>query len=317
MTAAAQISSYEDIKGWFTPIDKQLFDALLAAPVEPGVVIELGAYLGRSAVVIGDGLQPGERFVVLDLFGSEAELTAGGEDVANRRENQRSYATLTRTQFEANYLSLHDSLPEIVQALSTEIPKYIEPNSVRFLHIDASHLYPQVMADIRCTRELMRDDGIVVFDDYRALHTPGVAAAVWESVADLGLHPFAITASKLYASWGDSRAYLDISREFGETNPGVRCEEEQVRGNDLVRLAVRRTPAQSAASPQARASTDLAAAHKRIAQLEKKVSGMRPARRPLRKMRAKDIPAPLRPVLTKAWHALSPDTRKKVRRIAR
>ena len=316
MIDALSVRSYTDIKGWFQPVDKDLFELLLAAPGEPGVVVELGAYLGRSAVVIGDGLRPGERFVVLDLFGGDADAGGAAEDDdANRAENQRSYATLTRSQFEANYLALHDTLPEVVQALSTEIVKHVEPRSVRFMHIDASHLYPQVIDDIRCAQDLLRDDGVVVFDDYRALHTPGVAAAVWEAVATLGLHPFATTASKLYASWGDPTPHYELVLEFGRSQPGMWCHQDEVRGSRLV--ALRRKSGGGGATPtpsKSAGSKDAAALTKRIAQLEQRMSGMRPARRPLLKTRAKDLPAPLRPVLTRAWHALPASTRKKIRR---
>lgn len=40
-------------------------------------------------------------------------------------------------------------------------------------------------------RGLMNDHGLVVMDDFRAIRTPGVAAAACEAVADGGLTPIA------------------------------------------------------------------------------------------------------------------------------
>lgn len=50
-----------------------MFDALLRVQSfgPPGDIVELGAYLGESAVVLGDHLRAGDRFVVVDLFGTD------------------------------------------------------------------------------------------------------------------------------------------------------------------------------------------------------------------------------------------------------
>ena len=64
-----------------------LFSRLLEAQTDvPGDLVELGAYLGKSAVIIGSHLREGERFVVVDLFGAEAVLGDSRADRENRRE---------------------------------------------------------------------------------------------------------------------------------------------------------------------------------------------------------------------------------------
>ena len=102
------MASFYDITGWFRWLDKTIFDAILTTQAKgpKGDFVELGAYLGKSAVVIGGYLREGERFVVVDLF--EDAVTALPTD-DNRRENISSYSSLTRQEFERNYLAL---LPE-------------------------------------------------------------------------------------------------------------------------------------------------------------------------------------------------------------
>jgi len=247
--STAAITSYADIKGWFFWADRALFDALLRAQEAPGALVELGAYLGRSAVVIGDHVRAGERFVVVDLFGSDAELGETTEQNANRAENRHSYATLTRTEFERNYLALHDRLPEVVQALSSAIVDHVEPGSVRFLHVDASHLYPQVALDIRNARTVLQPEGVVVFDDYSNPNTPGVAGAVWEAVATGGLVPIAVTQHKFYGTWGDPAKHLDTVRAFAAAEERIGCSELQVLGHTLLRLNVRPQQPPAPATP--------------------------------------------------------------------
>jgi hypothetical protein len=70
------------------------------------------------------------------------------------------------------------------------------------IHIDGSHRYEDVRSDINLVPSLLLEEGIVVLDDYRALHTPGVSAAIWEAVVNDNLRPICLTADKMYASWG-------------------------------------------------------------------------------------------------------------------
>ncbi|MEV0323527.1 class I SAM-dependent methyltransferase [Streptomyces sp. NPDC050658] len=189
-----------DVKGWFHPVDQVLFDWILSRQAdrsEAGDLLELGAYLGKSAIFMGTYLRAAETFTVCDLFDSPAP------DEANSAEMGRSYrSTLTRRAFEANYRAFHDDLPQIVQEPSSGITAHVEPDSCRFVHIDASHLYEHVHADIAAAREVLGEDGIVVLDDFRAEHCPGVAAATWGAVANTGLKPLCITATKFYGTWG-------------------------------------------------------------------------------------------------------------------
>ena len=71
-------------------------------------------------------LRDGETFTVCDLFDSEAP------DDSNQAEMNGSYASLTRTAFEANYRAFHDGLPRIVQAPTSVILDHVRPESCRF-----------------------------------------------------------------------------------------------------------------------------------------------------------------------------------------
>lgn len=275
------IRSFADIRGWFFWEDTVLFRDILAGQTEPGTLVELGAFLGRSAALMGHYRATQDRFVVVDLFGAEVG------DLANAAEIDLAYSRVDpnnfRQQFESNYLALHPELPEIVQALSTEIAAHVEPGSVRFAHVDASHLYAQVAEDLQVMRPLMQPDGVIVFDDYRAVHTPGVAAAVWEGVADFGLVPFALSPYKMYATWGDPSRHLDRVRRLGHAEPQLDVSEQSILGHDIVRLeqvaeppppAPKQAPAAELTSAQLEALAETVAAR-----VTKRVrSSMRPRR---------------------------------------
>ncbi|MFB6613654.1 class I SAM-dependent methyltransferase [Streptomyces sp. NPDC085524] len=194
-------TAYGDVNGWFSASDQVLFDWFLtrqnSGAAHPGDLLELGVFMGKSAIFLGRYLREGEEFTVCDLFDSPAV------DESNLAENRMSYPTLTRRGFETNYLAFHEALPTVIQAPTSVVGAEVRPASCRFIHIDASHLYEHVVTDIESSRLVATPDAVVVFDDYRSAHCPGVAAAVWSAVVSGGLNPICVSDMKLYATWGD------------------------------------------------------------------------------------------------------------------
>lgn len=217
------------VPGWFPQADEMLFDLLLAQPESSGDLAEIGVYLGRSAITIGAHCDSAEKFTVVDLFGGGSY----GDD--NTAENVREYPDLTRGQFEEYYLSVHPELPQVVSGDSTSIVEVAQTGEHRFVHVDASHLYDYVIKDIDSARELLTRNGIVVFDDYRTAHAPGVAAAVWPEVTAGGLQLLAISEQKMYCTWGDPSYARDLLHSWVQSS-GLAFEEQSVAGQPVLRL---------------------------------------------------------------------------------
>ncbi|MFJ9519107.1 class I SAM-dependent methyltransferase [Kitasatospora sp. NPDC101801] len=224
-----------DVPGWFWDLDRHAFEWFLDRQEQAGVggdLMELGAYLGRSAIVMGRHLQSGERFTVCDLFDSEAP------DDENSAEMTMSYRkTLTREAFEVNYLAFHDRLPELIQAPTSVLADgRIPAGSCRFVHVDASHLYEHVAGDIKVARAALAEDGVLVLDDYRSAHTPGVAAATWEAVFNLGLRPILLTECKFYGTWGDPAPAQEALLASSGGTSGVWVVTDTIAGQRVLRL---------------------------------------------------------------------------------
>lgn len=230
---SAQVQAELDtIKGWFFPSDRRIFSWLLARQTEVGVrgnLVELGSYLGKSAVLIGDYVQPGETFTVLDLFEGQTA------DADNAAEQAGSYATLTEQRFAENYLRFHPQLPTVVRDVSSVIVERVPAGSCRFVHVDASHLYDHVSVDVDSARTLLGEQGIVAFDDYRSEHCPGVAAAVWEGVLDKGLQVIGVSENKLYATWGDPEPWRTALLEWLTGDPNAWGQRLAVYDQSIVR----------------------------------------------------------------------------------
>jgi hypothetical protein len=226
-------ASYGQIPGWLALEDFKILSRLLKRDGPPGDLLEVGAYMGASAILLGFFQRPGETFTVCDLFG-------GSLGEANAAEVAREYPHLTRSAFERNYLQWHNNLPIIVQEPSSNLPKWVKPASCRLVHVDGSHLYEHVVADIDTARAVAQAQSVVVFDDWRSKHTPGVTVGVMERIVRDELHLIAITESKLYAAWDSSDATMlraDIAAWADET-ASLTLDLQRVRDVDLPRVGI-------------------------------------------------------------------------------
>lgn len=230
----------DSIIGHFERPDRELFRLLLASTADlgPGDLAELGVYYGASAVLIGSFRSDEECFTVIDLF------EAPSVDAANAHENASSYPGLTQADFEANYVRIHGELPTIVRGPSETIVEHAAHGTHRFVHVDASHLYEHVHRDVEAARVLLRADGVVVFDDFREEHTPGVAAAVWQSVIECGLRPFALSPHKLYGTWGDPAPHVATVERWAAGSTWQH-EVQAINGLSVLRLFEETRPRQA------------------------------------------------------------------------
>ncbi|MEU7055339.1 class I SAM-dependent methyltransferase [Streptomyces sp. NPDC046197] len=227
----------DDVPGWFPVLDQVLFEWFLdrqESAGQPGDLLEVGVYLGKSAIFLGRHRRPDDGYTVCDLFEGDAP------DDANQAETSKSYATLTRRAFEQNYLAFHDGLPRVLQGPSSLVPAEVAPRSCRFVHIDASHLYEHVYADIGAARDALLPGGIVVLDDFRSEHTPGVSIAAWEAVLSRGLRPICLSTQKLYGTWDDPEPLQEELLAMAHGREDCDVSEQQAAGHRIVRLKSKR-----------------------------------------------------------------------------
>jgi len=235
--APALPGSLDEVPGWFDDDDRLVFEWILEAQSSAGLggdMLELGVYQGKSAIHMARFLRTGELLTVCDLF-EDVNIADGVPDFI-----RFAYASLSQATFERNYLAFHEELPVIVRGHTDTIEEHVRLGSCRFVHIDASHLYDNVRRDIGAARGLLGPGGVVAFDDYRTEHTLGTAAAVWEAVANEGLHPIAATAKKLYATWSDPAPMQNALVSRLRRRSDLRPAAIPLRDGHVVRVASRK-----------------------------------------------------------------------------
>ncbi len=191
----------DEVPGWMYPLDARLFvavDELQKASGISGNLLEIGAYCGKTAILLGFLARAAERTVVCDIFDCLDEVVE-----ENESESIRFYGSLKQADFERYYNQFHE-VPALVMAMpSTRLWDAFPPGSFRFVHIDGSHTYEVVRADIRTARRLLGPGGVVVFDDW-STSWAGVGLAIWEEYLRDELIPLCFTRMKFYATWDDS-----------------------------------------------------------------------------------------------------------------
>lgn len=186
------------IPGWFLELDARLLAAVDSGQREHGIrgdLFEIGAYLGKSAILFGALAMSEDTLTVCDLFEGEA-LT--GENAAEQGQYYGSYA---RGRFEENYAAFHGAPPDILAMSSSLIDRETYRDRIRLMHIDGSHTYSLVRSDIEMSRGFLVEGGVVAIDDWCQTVSPGSAAAVWESLVGGELQGICLTPQKLYATW--------------------------------------------------------------------------------------------------------------------
>lgn len=222
------------VPGWFGAPDVELFQRVNLIQQLSGVrgsILEVGCYMGKSAILLGFLLNESESLVVNDLFDGKASAADNVDEVT------REYPGLSEERFLHRYLGYHDQPPLIVADLSSTLPERLAGWLFRFIHIDGSHTYEVVREDLMNSRALAGEDAIVVMDDWRSEHTPGVSAAIWEAVTREGLIPLVVSPQKFYAMWSDGPAGVGgFLREWVKENYPDHHQSHWIAGHELVRI---------------------------------------------------------------------------------
>ena len=190
----------DTVPGWFSPLDFRILvelDRLQRAHGVGGDLFEIGAYYGKSAILLGHlARPPHERLTVCDVFEHVEAIDEESFPVFNHW-----YAGVTRQGFEEQYHRFHVELPDIIVGPSAVIDADGLAGTCRMVHVDGGHSYDVVRHDAATARALLRPGGVVAFDDISTSHNPGSALAVWELVLGGQFRPLLLTDAKLYGTW--------------------------------------------------------------------------------------------------------------------
>lgn len=213
MTYARELA--DSRPGWLSHLDSELMCLLLSAQraicVTRGL-LEIGVYAGKSAAILACAADDSEELVLCDpLIGTAHTPLA------------KKIPSLDAT---ARWLREQTPTVDVVDLLvpsSALIGVLGNPSaSLRAIHIDGDHGAAVVAADLRyASMRVTPAGGLIVVDDFRTAHTPGVAAAFWPWIDGMhGPHSVVLSEHKAYVllgtEWEAVIAALPQSLSHGE-----------------------------------------------------------------------------------------------------
>lgn len=189
----------ENIPGW-SDLTKLNELAKLASEVEEnGLIVEVGSFCGRSAYAMGMNKRESVELLCVDMFVDSwlnikpVEEYPGSETCFGDKSQIYSYQTFMLNMKGVKNLNT----ARMVLPYSDE---YFSFNrKIDLLFIDATHTYDAVNADIKQWCPHLKDDGIVVFDDYfKGFEGCMQAVNEYAEENNLNLEVIAGTAAKVY-----------------------------------------------------------------------------------------------------------------------
>jgi cephalosporin hydroxylase len=139
-------------------------------PSKPMRCIEVGSWVGESAIAIAAGLKHGGTVYCVESFEGD-----GSSDPINR-----AIATLGSDYIKGVFLSNTEGSPiRLIEGKSQDVAKNTEKSDADFVFIDAGHTYEDAKADIEAWWNHVAPNGWMCGDDY-CEHYPGVVQAVNE-----------------------------------------------------------------------------------------------------------------------------------------
>lgn len=156
----------DTIPGW-SDVEKLKGLAELASNVkEGGLIVEVGSFCGRSAYAMGMNKDDSVKLLCVDMFIDEwltnrkVEDYPGTETCYGDKSQMYSYDTFIRNTNEVKNL-------DTIRMVFPYDEEYFSFNKkIDLLFIDATHTYDAVRADIEQWCPHLKDDAVVVFDDY-------------------------------------------------------------------------------------------------------------------------------------------------------
>ena len=155
--------NWKDVEGYFSYTN--LYDIALKHCPNNSTFVEVGSWMGRSTCYMGEQIKKSSKnikFYAVDTWAGSEEL-----DHKNAIDRLKKYDFTLFEVFKyhlsecgvSNYITP-------LQTTSLEAAEQFEDNSLDFVHIDASHDYDNVLADIRAWYPKVKPGGFITGDDY-------------------------------------------------------------------------------------------------------------------------------------------------------
>lgn len=155
--------NWKDVEGYFSYTN--LYDIALKYCPNNSTFVEVGSWMGRSTCYMGEEIKKSPKTIKF-----YAVDTWEGSEEPHHKETIQKLQNENLTLFDAFKFHLKGCDVEDyvipLQTTSLKAAEQFEDNSLDFVHIDASHDYENVLADIKAWYPKVKPGGFITGDDY-------------------------------------------------------------------------------------------------------------------------------------------------------
>lgn len=161
-------TTYDFTNNWFVSAAKGVWDSLLPQ-INPTRILEIGSYEGASTCYLIEKLATSKEIELhcVDTWEGGIEHKKGGGTEANMSDVEKRFHHNTKlaiSKVEKNVqLVIHKGFSD--SALSKLIAEG-KQGYFDFIYVDGSHQAPDVLCDALLSFRLLKNNGVIAFDDY-------------------------------------------------------------------------------------------------------------------------------------------------------
>ena len=168
--------NWKDVEGYFSYTN--LYDLAIKYCPDNSTFVEVGSWMGRSTCYMGEQIKKSSKnikFYAVDTWEGSEEISH--KETIEKLKNEN----LTLFDIFNHHIQMCGVQEQVIplKTTSVEAAKQFEDNSLDFVHIDASHDYENVLADIIAWYPKVKPGGFITGDDY-VISWGGVIQAVKE-----------------------------------------------------------------------------------------------------------------------------------------
>lgn len=160
--------AYQFTNNWFENDARPVWDHLIPQ-LNPMRILEIGSYEGASTCYLVDTLSPRNNLEIhcIDTWEGGLEHKPGGHFCSDMSAVESRFSSNTRIACEAatHSVDIHihkgPSELELARLLSSRMKNYFD-----LVYVDGSHQASDVLYDAVLGFRLLRNGGIIIFDDY-------------------------------------------------------------------------------------------------------------------------------------------------------
>ena len=148
-----------------------------------GVIAEVGVAYGNFSALLLEIIQP-EKFIAIDSFAFTEDNEPWKQTIL--KDSKLSHIHYYKKRFEKEIAA---GQAEVKKGLSWDGLARLPDKSLDYIYLDAGHTYEEVVKDIQQVKRVIKDTGIIQFNDYTlfdafAFVPYGVPKAVHEFILE-------------------------------------------------------------------------------------------------------------------------------------